>query len=402
MMQNSPVSQKDTGKIDGSLLHSKTPKFLAVLIIFFASTQLGYHFWPLSSLVYGIRIDYLSPTLYFLDLVLILNLIISRGVGINKLVPILPILLTNLLFSQNPLSTLSWSLHLLLYSSFIFSLKADTIKIIPKILLISLVFQLVLGLFQFYLGRSVGGFMYYFGERMVSVGSPGIATTSFMGEVVLRAYGTFSHPNIFAGWSVIVLLIMLRLRPQLKTFAILLTTTAIFLTNSRSAALALFGVVIPFYLIQKTKTRIIYFIVSLLIGCFVLLNFSLPRTDLSTSERLNLQGVSLQVISHFPIFGTGSQSSISTYPPVSSTTRLLQPDHNSFTLFLSWFGIAGLSAVIYLFSRIHGFTVIRIILPLFPLIFLDHYLLTSPQGLFFLLFYLQIALNYSHAQKDRQ
>jgi hypothetical protein len=39
--------------------------------------------------------------------------------------------------------------------------------------------------------------------------------------------------------------------------------------------------------------------------------------------------------------------------------------------------------------------VIRNLFPLLPLLFLDHYLLTSPQGLFVFLFYLLVALNYS-------
>jgi hypothetical protein len=41
--------------------------------------------------------------------------------------------------------------------------------------------------------------MYYLGERSVSVGSPAVALGSFMHEVVLRAYGTFGHPNVLAG-----------------------------------------------------------------------------------------------------------------------------------------------------------------------------------------------------------
>lgn len=49
-------------------------RMFAVLIIFFGATQFGLHFWSSSTLVYGIRIDYLSPTLYFLDILIILYL----------------------------------------------------------------------------------------------------------------------------------------------------------------------------------------------------------------------------------------------------------------------------------------------------------------------------------------
>lgn len=44
-------------------------KVLCFLFIFFIPTQLGKHFWPEWSYVMGIRVDYLSPTLYFLDLI---------------------------------------------------------------------------------------------------------------------------------------------------------------------------------------------------------------------------------------------------------------------------------------------------------------------------------------------
>ena len=46
------------------------------LLILFLPTQLGKHFWPNFSYVYGVRIDYLSPTLYFTD-ILIIGLFLS-------------------------------------------------------------------------------------------------------------------------------------------------------------------------------------------------------------------------------------------------------------------------------------------------------------------------------------
>ena len=44
-------------------------KILLFLFVLLIPTQLGKHFWPEWSRVVGIRVDYLSPTLYFLDLV---------------------------------------------------------------------------------------------------------------------------------------------------------------------------------------------------------------------------------------------------------------------------------------------------------------------------------------------
>ena len=130
------------GKIGAYLSQLNPPNFLVGLIIFFSATQLGFHFWPLTSLVYGIRIDYLSPTIYFLDILVILFLgsdllqrtVLRRNsrlqaekgsVATERTVlmgTLTPILLTNLLYSDNPLSTLSWSLHFLLYLFFVVAL----------------------------------------------------------------------------------------------------------------------------------------------------------------------------------------------------------------------------------------------------------------------------------------
>ena len=52
---------KDFGK--------KAENFLLILFLLLIPTQLGKHFWPDWSSVLGIRIDYLSPTLYLVDIV---------------------------------------------------------------------------------------------------------------------------------------------------------------------------------------------------------------------------------------------------------------------------------------------------------------------------------------------
>ena len=309
---------------------------------------------------------------------------------------ILPLLLTNLLYSQNPLATLSWSIHLILYICFVVTMGSDLKKIIAPIITFSLLFQTVLAATQVYLGHSVGGVMYYLGERMVSVGSPGIALGSFMDQVVLRAYGTFSHPNVLAGWLFVSLLIILKLTPTKKLIIgnwILLISTittivGVVLTQSRSAALALFAIIIPFYLIKNLKYTLIYFAVIVSMT-YYLPSLILPtRSDLSSSQRLTLQGLSLSVIKTYPIFGTGAQSSISTYPGINSSVRLLQPDHNSFTLFLSWFGVFGLIGILY--SLRPTTYNLRSLLPILPLLLFDHYLLTSPQGMFILTIYLVV------------
>ena len=54
---------------------SKLRNILLFLFLLLIPTQLGRHFWPEWSYVLGIRVDYLSPVLYLVDIIWILLLI---------------------------------------------------------------------------------------------------------------------------------------------------------------------------------------------------------------------------------------------------------------------------------------------------------------------------------------
>ncbi len=387
-------------RIAGFLSRSSQSNLFKAVIIFFSTTQLGYHFWPDSSLVYGVRVDYLSPTLYFFDLLLIFYITTNKFENwrIWDLRFAAPVFLINLLYSQNPLATLAWSAHVVIYISAILSLQIKK-HVFVKAVSITLIFQACLSLAQISLSHSVGGLLYYLGERSVAVGAPNIAMGEFMNNLVLRAYGTFGHPNVLAGWAVVGFLIIARLVNKIYA-PLVVVSLIVVLTQSRSAAISLFGIVIPFLVIKKPIIRIAYFVVACLIS--LSLNFFSPtRAGISIGERLNLQSLSISSIKHFPVFGSGAQASITTYPNIDSRTRLLQPDHNSFTLLFSWFGIAGLLAILYLLSRLRGHTAIRpnLLFPILPLLFLDHYFLTSPQGIFILLLYTSMLVK-ADAQTD--
>src|SRR5258706_15195361 len=51
---------------------TKIESLLLSLLILFIPTELGKHFWPDFSIVTGIRVDYLSPTFYFTDILVVL------------------------------------------------------------------------------------------------------------------------------------------------------------------------------------------------------------------------------------------------------------------------------------------------------------------------------------------
>src|SRR3989344_6346282 len=59
---------------------------LLFLTILFLPTQLGRHFWPEFSFIYSLPIDYLSPTLYLWDLLVVLlwTVFLLQGKHINR------------------------------------------------------------------------------------------------------------------------------------------------------------------------------------------------------------------------------------------------------------------------------------------------------------------------------
>ena len=76
-------------------------------------------------------------------------------------------------------------------------------------LLLSLIFFGIIALAQFYFQKSLGGFLYYFGERSFNASTPGIALYSILGKTGLRAYSTFSHPNSLAGFFAVGFILLI-------------------------------------------------------------------------------------------------------------------------------------------------------------------------------------------------
>jgi hypothetical protein len=398
------------GKTGAYLSHFALSEILAGAIIFLSATQLGLHLWPSSAFVYGVRVDYLSPTLYFSDLFILLYFVVnlkSSILHLKSLSPAFLVLFTNLLFSLNPLATLTWSLRLMCYVLFVFSLTPQILYTSYFILPLTVIFQVILGILQTWLGQSLQGPFYFLGERALNISSPNVAKAQIFGRTILRSYGTFSHPNVLAGWLVVCSLIVIMLYRKYKTgntsypilFTLILSPLGLLLTGSRAALLAFFGIVVPFYIFRLPRFRTLYFFVLIsLLACVVLYTSYLNHSDISIKERVVLQKLSTRIIENYPFFGTGANASIAAYPQINHTIRLLQPDHDSFTLFLSWFGTIGVLSLLYLLkSKIY---ILESIFPLLPLLLFDHYLLTSPQGLFILLLYIRVSGLLTHRLTD--
>lgn len=411
---------------------------LFYLLILFFPTQFGRHFWPDISFIKGIRVDYLSPTLYFTDL-LIFSLFVlwcfsksrfsiyhlassiyfSRKMLNGKLViGWLVFILIGVISSKSPMAGVYGFTKLLefVFLGFYVAWNMSKLKL-KKILLmfaIGIIFESSLTVSQNLSHGSLNGIFYFFGERAFNSQTPGIANASLKGELVLRPYATFPHPNVLAGYLVIAMMLILsriknyesRIKRIMFIVTLAIGTTALVLTLSRVAVL-LWLIIVIFYFIRKFMIHNPYFIILFLIG-ILLLGLTTPfgarfielkLTDEAIAHRASLIASSIAMIQDHPILGVGLNNFLVNLPfyQIDSTPLFyLQPVHNIFLLILAETGLVGLILFVWLIfstykkimnheSRIKNMSIIHnsyflILSSVLILGMFDHYFLTLQQG----------------------
>lgn len=334
--------------------------FLFYLLIFFLPTQLAYHFWPDWAFVFGVRVDYLAPAVYLTD-VLVIGLLVSWLIRKRTLSKhsfwIFIFAIVNVGFSISPwVSFWKWLkiLELIFFAKYIYdNKKLFKTKTFAKVLSVSLVLISVIGITQFLLGRTIGGPLYFLGERSFDLSTPGIALQNIFGKDFLRSYSIFSHPNSFAGYLFVSVLMFSPVIRKMKYFwfVIILSGTAFLLTFSLSAFLGT-GIGLPLVFTQS--------------------DFTAPEIK----ERLELINVSKEIIPKNFLFGAG-------FGTFSLLNKMLQPVHNIFFLAFAEAGIVGffvLCSMFYVLFKRHKY------LFFFVLItgLVDHYWLTLQQNMLLL------------------
>lgn len=397
-------------------------KFLNYLLAFLLPTQLALHFWPSSAFVFGIRVDYLSPTIYLTD-ILFLTLFInwvrgnwSRFVEFvikhkKYLIPLLIIALINIDFSVSPQpSTYKWIkvFELLVFGYYVWVRKeVFGTKTFLNTIYYSLLFFSVIGITQFFIGKTLGGAFYLFGERSFDITTPGIALTNVMGRVFMRAYSTFSHPNSFAGYlflgTTMLLLGWSKQEIVKKKFGLLLIILAIFLTFSLSAIVGILFCWIIYLLLTcgklsfKNNVAIVstIFLVSI-ISSVVSKPIKESALVLSNgdSQRLDLSFKAGKIISNNFLLGSGLNTFVVTQPTPGYSGNLLwllQPVHNICLLVFSETGVIGLIClfvfIIKLFQKAFVSKNYMLIISIFFVLItglFDHYWFTLQQNMLIL------------------
>lgn len=419
---------------------NKLSTYIFYLFLFFLPQQFGPHFWPLFSYVRGIRVDYLSPTLYISDfLILLLFLFSFKQVFSNKQVRsflfskvfmlFLIVLCIPLLYCNSP-TALFYGLFLFFKFLYLGLFTASMVKkhdVVPIacIFLIGGLLESFLAIFQSLKQSSLGGFFYFFGERAISASSIGAAVISTVQGIILRPYGTFSHPNVLAFFLFTAFTFgMYMLKATKNNFkkililaAITVMQIGILLSFSRTVLfldfifLALFALRYGSVKNFRNKWKITVLVLALLTSFLVFFSnrvsniFSLSS---AITPRLELTGISIEIIKQHPLFGVGLNNfffhEVEFQKNFSSV--YLQPVHNIYLFIAAQAGIIGLGIVFLFLYRTAKNAYVNLknnprssfLVPslLFSLLFvglLDHYPITIQQGQLLTAFILGLTWN---------
>jgi len=387
------------------------------LIIFLLPTQLGFHFWPQWSYLAGFRIDYLSPTIYLVDLFLLIYLFINTAILKQNLLSLfvknkifftvaLLVICSNTTLALNPIIAFSAWIRFILYFFFFLVLKQEKNLRSRLILPFSLSLLLVIGLelAQTVKQSSLNGLFYFVGERNFSLATPNIAKLNFETQFFniknfLRPYSTFSHPNSLAGYLLICLLILKNLKPKHSLFKHLITF-GIFLTFSKAAIITLLVLKLTsLNHFLKTKVILLTFFFVGLLPLFPLLSRSFNFSS-SIYSRLYLGIPTLSIIKNYPVFGVGLNNFIiglkNYLPPSQTYVFSLQPIHSLPLLLISEVGLLGLALSVYFFYK-HKNTVklptnLLIVLAITGSV--DHYWWTLTQNKLILVLFLALIIKH--------
>ncbi len=254
--------------------------------------------------------------------------------------------------------------------------------------------EALLGFFQFASHRSLGlGFL---GEPVLDPMNGAVARTFVSGGRLMRAYGTFPHPNILAAFLVLALaawahLFLAHRRPILFLPGIFIVLLGLILTFSRSgwvaACIAIFLILIDARtrVSARTGELILVFALSL----FVLLpifswgvfpRLSVGARDYAITERVSGYKAALLRIGTHPAFGGGL------------TLRMApDPAHSLYLTVLDEIGIVGLIAfllfVFYallrgIYAKLAGLrTFAAMLVALLAMGVIDHFLWTLRPGI---------------------
>lgn len=376
-------------------------KLLFFIFLGLIPIQLGKHFWLEWSYVMGLRIDYLSPILYLTDVLfaglVLVRVVVGRKVDIRRWWWWIVLMAAGILTASSKWLVVYGMIRIWQVAWLVGYIKKN--KKITKGFLSYLIpwwisLQSLLGLAQVIKGGSIQGIFYWLGERRFSYSTIGTALVSVDGGGLVRAYGTFSHPNSLAGFLLVIMALWYEMRSRIRNiwwWAIWwLGVMGILITASRLIwFLFLVWMVVVFVRKQKDRMGMVVvfgcLVLALLSGYYINQHYLTERwlggwDRESLSKRIDLNKSALAMVRDNPILGVGMGNFLVELPQYQDKI-FLQPVHNVFLLWIAQTGILGIILTIWGLSK-YGIKKIRIGVILIIIFsgMVDHYWLTLPQN----------------------
>jgi O-antigen ligase len=305
----------------------------------------------------------------------------------------------------------------LLIAYFLIVNELLTLKKIVIFLGLGLAGQVIMAVLQFITQSSLG--LRIIGEPYLNLVTKGIAKINYEGGSLLRAYGTFSHPNVLGGALVIIFWLaamFIKERPWIIISFLLFSIVGLLFTFSRSAIIALIGSSLMFYAITNKKVNWRYPAVIVSIALFVIVVFNLESIyfkrifipiDNSITERIEYIDISKEIIKTKP-FGIGPGNFTQVMQDFTKEKLFpwqMQPVHNLFLLVLNEAGIVAFSILIVLFyylfftllnigrlwkgeARNKSLFFMAVLSTIFIISLFDHYFWTTYQGRVLIVIYI--------------
>lgn len=373
------------------------------------------------SYVRGLLIDYLLPKIYLSDVIMMVLLVVGLWYILPKLPPktfnftpkfwgffiVTLVFLGTQAFATYALPAMVMGLRLCLFliTGWVLVQSKSILKPtwILGAILATLLFQSVLGLYQFEFQQSFVGYL-LLGEPKIPVIS-GLAQGIFGGALKVLPYGTTAHPNVLAGVLAVYSTVALSYWTLIKKsnsmvkmlwgITVVLSLITLALTQSVSGYVAL-GIGLGLVLATTrsftipTSIKILGLLVVFLTPLLIFIATTFAPTQLSLSRRNHLNQNALHLIQDAALLGVGLMNNAAigeNLSAIQESVRFAQPTHNLPLLWASETGLLGCVWLIYLLFLIWPFLKQHTPwwLLLVPLASLDHYLLTTEAGLLLML-----------------
>ncbi len=383
---------------------------LVSALIFAIPSNLFFILTEKYSYVNGLKIDYLLPKFYLSDIIifaLITWVILSRQIIFPKIKYQKNILLIVATFSffifqlfARETQIVAWQIFKILEMAIlVFILNKIWPKLKSKIILISLnlvlIFQSIIGILQFINQKSVAGY-WLLGEPNLSK-QIGLAKQVIFGQNLTLPYGTTAHPNVLAGFIVILLIlnVILFKKSNLEKralipiiFSSILGLAALFLTSSWSAWLVIIVAILISKIRLSTRQLILLSIVGWIVSLLLITKFGNfnATNNQSFLRRQYLNQAAIMMFIDHPLTGVGLNNfttRVEKFSPTREVVRFTQPAHHTPLLILSEIGLLGILIAIFWILRlerqwIKAFATTSAII--LPILVLDHYLVTLQTG----------------------